>query len=104
MNKNLKKTKFLQGNTIRRLREWRFSGYSGLEDDYPVSNYAGKVLQCQDCHMKDPTEDTTTGKSIRLIYRFLPKGTLEFTAKNGYVISLDENDYESHKVEVTLTP
>ena len=45
-------------------REWRFSGYSGLEDDYPVSNYAGKVLQCQDCHMKDPPEDLTTGKSI----------------------------------------
>lgn len=45
-------------------REWRFSGYSGLEADYPVSNYTGKVLQCQDCHMKDPPPDPITGKSI----------------------------------------
>ncbi|MDR4508325.1 MAG: hypothetical protein MRJ65_08845 [Candidatus Brocadiaceae bacterium] len=45
-------------------REWRFSGYSGLEEDYPVNNYAGKVLQCQDCHMKDPPPDPNTGKSI----------------------------------------
>ena len=45
-------------------REWRFSGYSGLEDDYPVNNYAGKVLQCQDCHMKDPPPDPATGESI----------------------------------------
>jgi len=45
-------------------REWRFSGYSGLEEDYPVDNYAGKVLQCQDCHMKDPPPDPATGESI----------------------------------------
>ncbi|MCF6151658.1 MAG: hypothetical protein E3K38_05065 [Candidatus Kuenenia stuttgartiensis] len=45
-------------------REWRFSGYSGLEEDYPVDNYAGQVLQCQDCHMKDPPPDPATGKSI----------------------------------------
>lgn len=60
-----------QGETIERIiwsedtyREWRFSGYSGLEADYPVNNYAGKVLQCQDCHMKDPPPDPTTSKSI----------------------------------------
>ena len=40
----------------------------------------------------------------RIIYRFLPKGTLEFAAKNGYVISLDENDYELHKAEAALEP
>lgn len=45
-------------------REWRFSGYSGLEEDYPVDNYAGQALQCQDCHMKDPPPDPATGKSI----------------------------------------
>lgn len=45
-------------------QEWRFSGYSGLEENYPVNNYAGKVLQCQDCHMKDPPPDPATGKSI----------------------------------------
>ncbi len=45
-------------------REWRFSGYSGLEEDYPVDNYTGKILQCQDCHMKDPPPDLVTGKSI----------------------------------------
>jgi len=45
-------------------REWRFSGYSGLEEDYPVGNYAGKALQCQDCHMKDPPPDPATGEAI----------------------------------------
>jgi hypothetical protein len=60
-----------EGEAIERIlwsedtyREWRFSGYSGLEADYPVNNYAGKVLQCQDCHMKDPPPDPSTGKSI----------------------------------------
>ncbi|MFN3532770.1 MAG: hypothetical protein ACK41Q_09725 [Candidatus Brocadia sp.] len=60
-----------KGDAIERIlwsedtyREWRFSGYSGLEEDYPVNNYSGKVLQCQDCHMKDPPPDPTTGKSI----------------------------------------
>jgi len=42
--------------------------------------------------------------TARLIYRFLPKGTLEFAAQNGFVIPLEENDYESHKVELSFVP
>jgi hypothetical protein len=64
-----------------------------------------KANQTDTSHYEFQTNDTSEITiTARLMYRFLPKGTLEFAAKNGYVISLDENDYESHKVEVTVTP
>ncbi|MBI5677789.1 MAG: hypothetical protein HZC52_04705 [Planctomycetes bacterium] len=77
--------------------------------------YAYAVEELYDTRIKANQTDTTQYEfqtidnneitiTARLIYRFLPKGTLEFAANNGYVISLDENDYESHKVEVALTP
>ena len=67
--------------------------------------YLNGIIHCSQHAKKcqvifDPILTTTA----RLIYRFLPKGTLEFAAKNGYVISLDENDYESHKVEASVKP
>ena len=76
-------------------REWRFSGYSGLEDDYPVSNYAGKVLQCQDCHMKDPPEDTTTGKSI---------ADYSEITDPFYMISKDKRKYATKRDSRTIYP
>ncbi len=90
------------GETIERIlwsedtyREWRFSGYSGLEDDYPVSNYAGKVLECQDCHMKDPPEDTTTGKSI---------ADYEEITDSFYMISKDKRKYATKRDSRTIYP
>ena len=77
--------------------------------------YAFAVEELYDTQIKANLKDTTTYEfqtadnseitiTTRLIYRFLPKGTLEFAANNGYVISQDDNDYESHKVEVTIEP
>ncbi len=76
-------------------REWRFSGYSGLEDDYPVSNYAGKVLQCQDCHMKDPPPDPTTGKSI---------ADYSEVTDPFYMISKDKRKYATKRDSRTMYP
>lgn len=76
-------------------REWRFSGYSGLESEHPVDNYAGKVLQCQDCHMKDPPPDPITGKSIA--------GYTEITDP-FYIISEEKRDYAAKRDPRTFYP
>ena len=65
--------------------------------------YAFAVEELYDTQIKANQTDTTHYEfqtidnneitiMARIIYRFLPKGTLEFAAKNGYVIFLDEND------------
>lgn len=80
-------------------REWRFSGYSGLEEDYPVDNYAGKVLQCQDCHMKDPPPDPATGKSIADYTEITDPFYMQ--DKRKYAASRDPRTLYPHRFEGT---
>lgn len=76
-------------------REWYYSGYSGLDGDYPVNNYAGKVLQCQDCHMKDPPPDPTTGKSI---------ANYEEVTDPFYMVSVHKREYAAERDPRTIYP
>lgn len=82
-------------------REWRFSGYSGLEADYPVNNYAGKALQCQDCHMKDPPPDPTTGKSIADYTEVTDPFYMISEEKKKYAIKRDLRTIYPHRFEGT---
>ncbi len=82
-------------------REWRFSGYSGLEDDYPVNNYAGKILQCQDCHMKDPPSDPNTGKSIADYTVITDPFFMISEDKRQYATKRDPRTIYSHRFEGT---
>ncbi|MEP9410573.1 MAG: hypothetical protein HRF42_04090 [Candidatus Brocadia sp.] len=97
-----------KGNVIERIlwsedtyREWRFSGYSGLEADYPVDNYAGKVLQCQDCHMKDPPPDPKTGKSIAGYTEITNPFYIISEEKRKYAIRRDPRSLYPHRFEGT---
>lgn len=97
-----------EGETVERIlwsedtyREWRFSGYSGLENDYPVNNYAGKVLQCQDCHMKDPPPDPTTGKSIADYTEVTDPFSMISEEKRKYATKRDPRTVYPHRFEGT---
>lgn len=97
-----------KGETFERIlwsedtyREWRFSGYSGLEADYPVNNYAGKALQCQDCHMKDPPPDPTTGKSIADYTEVTDPFYMISEEKKKYAIKRDLRTIYPHRFEGT---
>ena len=97
-----------KGGTIERIlwsedtyREWRFSGYSGLENDYPVNNYAGKTLQCQDCHMKDPPPDPTTGKSIGDYTEITDPFYMISEEKRKYATKRDSRAVYPHRFEGT---
>jgi len=97
-----------QGETIERIlwsedtyREWRFSGYSGLESEYPVDNYAGKVLQCQDCHMKDPPPDPTTGESIADYTEITDPFYMISEEKRAYAAKRDPRTFYPHRFEGT---
>lgn len=82
-------------------REWRFSGYSGLEPAYPVANYAGKVLQCQGCHMKDPPSDPSTGKSIADYSEITDPFFLISKEKSKYATKRDPRTVYPHRFEGT---
>ncbi len=97
-----------EGEAIERIlwsedtyREWRFSGYSGLEHDYPVNNYAGKVLQCQDCHMKDPPPDPATGKSIAEYTEVTDPFSMISEEKRKYAAKRDPRTVYPHHFEGT---
>ncbi|MCF6156551.1 MAG: hypothetical protein E3K36_15215 [Candidatus Brocadia sp.] len=97
-----------EGDAIERIlwsedtyREWRFSGYSGLEADYPVNNYAGKVLQCQDCHMKDPPPDPATGKSIADYTEVTDPFFMISEEKRKYATKRDPRTVYPHRFEGT---
>jgi hypothetical protein len=97
-----------EGETVERIlwsedtyREWRFSGYSGLEADYPVNNYAGKVLQCQDCHMKDPPPDPSTGKSIADYTEVTDPFYMISEEKRKYATKRDPRTVYPHRFEGT---